>query len=146
MDNLKEYMRLAGVKYRATSKGKGNILLRHAKQRSARKGLSCDLDKEWVNEKLQKQICELSGIKFDFTNNDASHFNPYCPSIDRIDPTKGYTKDNCRMVLVAVNFGLGEWGINSYIKIAQAVIDTQKSKIEGAIPTQRYIYDNFNRK
>jgi hypothetical protein len=142
----KEYLRLAGIKYRETPKGKGNILLRHAKKRSEKKGLPCDIDMEWINEKLQNQVCELSGIKFDFTNNDISHFNPYCPSIDRINPQKGYTKDNCRMVLVAVNFGLGEWGFEDYIKIAKAVIDTQKNKIEGAIDTQRYIYDNFNRK
>lgn len=128
MDNLNEYMRIAGIKYRATAKGKANILLRHAKNRSEKRKIDFDLDKNWLVEKLNYGKCELSDIEFDFSSNGLSHFNPLSPSIDRIDPNKGYTKDNCRVVLVCVNFGIGQWGIDIYKKVAKAVINTQNNK------------------
>ena len=121
-------MRLAGIKYRATSKGKGNILLRHAKNRSIRKNIEFDLDKNWLNTKLDNGKCELSNLDFDFTNDNDLHFNPFSPSIDRIDPKKGYTKDNCRVVLVCANFGLGEWGMDIYLKVAKAIIEIKNKK------------------
>ena len=122
----KEYMRLAGIKYRSTAKGKGNILLRHAQNRSQKNNLSYDLDKDWLDKKLSHGKCELSNISFDFSSKENLHFNPFAPSIDRIDPKQGYTKDNCRVVLVCVNFALGQWGLNTYLQVAKAVIDAQR--------------------
>lgn len=122
----KEYMRIAGIKHRATPKGKASILLRHAKHRSEKRQIAFDLDKEWIEEKIKKGKCELSNLNFDLKNSDDLQFNPFAPSIDKIDPKKGYTKNNCRVVLVCVNFGIGQWGIEVYTKVAKAVIDTQR--------------------
>ena len=121
----KEYNRLAGIKYRSTQKGKGNILLRHAKNRSLKKNLDFNLDQDWLNEKLNYGKCVLSNISFNFSVKEDLHFNPFAPSIDRIDPKKGYTKDNCRIILVCLNLALGQWGMNTYLQVAKAVIDTQ---------------------
>jgi hypothetical protein len=49
----------------------------------------------------------------------ASH--PYKPSLDRIDPHKPYTRDNCRLVLQAVNFALNGYGDDGvFYRIAEA--------------------------
>lgn len=35
------------------------------------------------------------------------------PSLDRIDPSGGYTYDNVRVVLHLVNQALGDWGVET---------------------------------
>jgi hypothetical protein len=38
------------------------------------------------------------------------HRNPYRPSFDRIDSSKGYTPDNVRIIAYCVNTAMNEWG------------------------------------
>ena len=40
--------------------------------------------------------------------------------MDRIDPNEFYTLNNCRLVMVAVNFGMNAWGLEVYLKLAKA--------------------------
>lgn len=55
--------------------------------------------------------CELSGIPFRYlTTTKRNIWRPYAPSIDRVDSTKGYIADNCRLVCACVNAALGAWG------------------------------------
>ena len=122
----KEYNRIAGIKHRSTHKGKSSILLRHAKFRAIKYKLPFDLDREWIIKKLELGFCEISGVKFDLSSNGKNHFNPYGASIDRINPKQGYTNDNCRVVLTCINFAIGQWGIDTYLKVAKLVIDTQR--------------------
>ncbi len=51
----------------------------------------------------------------------------FWPSIDRIDPELGYTRENCRLVLTAVNFALNTWGDEVFLKIARAAIKAENS-------------------
>jgi hypothetical protein len=47
--------------------------------------------------------------------------HPYRPSLDRIDPHKPYTRENCRLVLQAVNFALNAYGDDGiFYRIAEA--------------------------
>lgn len=55
--------------------------------------------------------CEVTGIVFQKIPNMAQKVKqPFFPSIDRIDSSKGYSLDNCRLVCVAANFALNTWG------------------------------------
>ena len=47
----------------------------------------------------------------------------FAPSLDRINPEKPYTVDNCRLVMVAVNFALNRWGDEVYLKLARASVE-----------------------
>lgn len=78
--------------------------VRSARVRCRHSGMEFNLDREWAENKYTG-ICELSGIKFDVSG---SH-NPYAPSLDRIDNSKGYLKDNCRFILHGLNMlkGIG---------------------------------------
>ena len=87
------------------------------KKRSKADGLQFDLDLEWVLSRLQSGTCAVSGMRFDFSAGK----QPRGPSVDRIRAGGGYTKDNCRMVLNAVNAALMDWGLDQFVDIAKAI-------------------------
>jgi len=100
-----------------------------AKNRAKAKRLPFDLTPEWVEERLSRGVCEVSGLPFELGSFGRKH--PYAPSLDRIDSTKGYTPDNCRVVLWAVNAGLMEWGLGAALPIWEAVIRKSKEAGDG---------------
>lgn len=65
--------------------------------------------------------CEVSGIRFSL-ERDGGRKRRWAPSIDRIDNTRGYTRDNCRLVCVAVNLALNEFGEEALTLIARGVV------------------------
>jgi len=65
--------------------------------------------------------CELTGIPFSFCREAGVRRNPWAPSLDRIDSRKGYTWSNCRLVCVAVNLAMNEWGEEVLFKLAKAI-------------------------
>ena len=64
--------------------------------------------------------CEMSGIPFSEKGTEWFR-NPWSPSLDRIDSKKGYTPDNVRIVLCAVNAAMNEWGEDVFRFIAKSV-------------------------
>jgi hypothetical protein len=46
----------------------------------------------------------------------------FAPSIDKIDPAGFYTVENCRLVMVAINFAINAWGLEVYLRLAEAAI------------------------
>lgn len=77
-------------------------IITFVKARSKKMGTLCDLDKQWFLKRSYK--CEATDIPFDNSYEGTFiHMNPYAFSIDKIDPTKKYTKNNCRLVLTAFN-------------------------------------------
>jgi hypothetical protein len=64
-----------------------------------------DIDVDWIMERLDRGVCEFSGVPFVYEPR-----HPHLPSIDRIDPTQpGHMKDNCRVIL---------WGLNGFKGVA----------------------------
>jgi len=95
-------------KYFNTFKGRAARMCTLKKQQCKRQGIRFNLDKQWILKRLDK--CALTGIPFKFTKckmyktgGNKSPANAFGPSIDRIDPTKGYIKSNCRVILHCVN-------------------------------------------
>jgi hypothetical protein len=67
--------------------------------------------------------CRLTGKPFRETQVGAGKAKrPYAPSLDRIDPMKPYTRENCRLVLQAVNFALNSWGDEVFEEIALTAV------------------------
>lgn len=67
--------------------------------------------------------CMVTGIKFEFqASNNKSRRRPFAPSLDRIDPTLGYTVDNCRIICSALNYALGDWGMEPLLRIARRLV------------------------
>lgn len=66
--------------------------------------------------------CSVSGIPFNAKAYDhALVKHPFAPSLDRIKPAKGYVRANVRLVVVAANFGMNEWGFEVLETVAQGV-------------------------
>lgn len=101
-------------------------LFHTAKYRSKKLSIDFNLDLEWIKDRLT--ICEITGIPFKIrdvkiTNSEGGNYgdrHPHTPTIDKIDPNKGYTKDNCRMVIWWYNLSKSVWS-------DEIVIDTIKS-------------------
>jgi hypothetical protein len=66
--------------------------------------------------------CELTGIPFS-DNGGKGGASPWQASLDRKEPAKGYTPENCRLVCYAVNLALNEWGEDVLMIIARALVE-----------------------
>jgi len=93
------------------------------KERSRKKGCDFNLTKDWVLERLVYGRCEVSGIKF---NHKPVRWNRFKPSIDRKNSQKGYTQDNCQVVILQYNIGKGCWSDIEYLKMCQQVVENSR--------------------
>jgi hypothetical protein len=96
----------------------------NARHRSQKKGLAFDLTREWC-EQNWTGTCALSGLPFVFGTQ--THF-PFSPSIDRVRSSEGYTQNNCRFVLFAVNSFKGTGTDEQMLEIAQAIIEVSECR------------------
>ncbi len=76
--------------------------LKRTYKRAKKKGLEFNLDIEWYKKKLGKGVCAVTKLPFKLKPKNIA-LNPYYPAIDRIDSSKGYTKDNCQLVVSIFN-------------------------------------------
>lgn len=83
------------------------------KARSKDKGYDFDLTADYIQGLFDacKGLCAQTGIAFDMNlgTKGKGKRNPLRPSVDRIDSTKGYVKDNVRIVLSIVNTMKADW-------------------------------------
>ena len=84
-----------------TVHGRASLLYNRCRQRSKKYGYDFNLNKQLIIDKLSKGICEATGISFVI---DGNKYNPYMPSIDRIDSNLGYINENIQVVCMIYNF------------------------------------------
>jgi len=102
-------------------------LVARAAARAARSGLDFTLTWRDVAPSLERGACSLTGLPFSDRPADCeARANPYAPSIDRIDSTQGYTPDNCRVVVWAVNCAIGAWGEEVFSTIARSYLEASR--------------------
>jgi hypothetical protein len=88
------------------------VLISNTKRRAKRRGITYELtEDDWARMRQRaNNRCELTGIEFDWTRFSKKTIRPMAASCDRIDSSKGYTLDNCRLVIFAINCAMGSWG------------------------------------
>ena len=100
-----------------------------ANSRANRNNAKCTITEEWIQERIDKGVCELTGLPFDLEFAHDTKNNPYAPSLDRIDSkNKNYTPDNVRVVLSFVNIAINDLGLEKALPIFKALIEKNDEK------------------
>lgn len=96
--------------------------LRSARTRSRNKSLPFDIEIADLLALADAQDfrCAITGIEFFAKAPKSGRVDPYTPSIDRIEPSPGYTKGNIRIVIFAVNAMLLDWGETVFVQVANS--------------------------
>lgn len=105
-----------------TPNGTVTVLLNYARDRARNHGLDFDIDRAFISDKLDRGVCELSGIRITRESPGNYRTHPFAPSLDRINPSKGYTKENTRLVCFAVNRARSDWGDEVLLTMAEALV------------------------
>lgn len=99
------------------------MLFAHSKRASKRRGWKHQISKNWIIKKLKVGLCEATKLPFDFSGPKGKHFNPYAPSIDRIDNRVGYTRKNSRCVITWYNMAKYDFTEDEFLSVLKAVSD-----------------------
>jgi hypothetical protein len=88
---------LAGARARrATPDGWRKAVIRGTRYRAKKKGIVFDLT---ADDLIFPEFCPVLGVKLEPGNGLSAN----SPSIDRVDNSKGYTKDNVRVISTRAN-------------------------------------------
>lgn len=92
--------------------------------RSKDKQIDFDLDMNEIHQTLVTGVCAKTGHKFEIQAKGRNYKDrsPYTPSIDKIDPSKGYTKDNIQIVCWWYNLAKSTFTDDEVLKLCKAVI------------------------
>lgn len=85
---------------------------KNTRTRAEKSNLDFNLDKEYIKTLYLKQDkkCEKTNIPFELSKgNGLKERSPWSISIDRIDNSKGYTKDNVQLVCLMYNLCKSSW-------------------------------------
>lgn len=88
-------------KWRSTKEGRIKILYNGAKRRALRDGKEFNITIDYLYRILPDR-CPIFDTKFIYKKED-NKINPCSPSLDRIDSSKGYTKDNVQIISFRAN-------------------------------------------
>lgn len=106
-------------------------MLWKAAERAKIKGRGFDLDMEWALDQViaSGMRCPMSGIPFFMSVPETNRgVHPYAPSIDRVDSALGYTRDNCRVVVFALNAMMLDWGEEVFARVANGYRSTKSKR------------------
>jgi len=107
---------------RATAHGRAVSLAKSCRNRCKDRGIQYELHYTWVEEQILEG-CSITGHKFDLTELSPQHM--LCPSLDRIDPTKGYTKENTQIICWCINALKGTGTFEEMFKLAEMIASSK---------------------
>lgn len=114
--------------------GRAVHMINNARRRAASRGLEFDLDEDWIEERLLKAVCEVTGLPLNIaTNGGKGHIkNSFSPSIDRIIQKGPYTKENCRITCWIYNRARGAFPPHDFDLMVEAINQPKLPVTEGS--------------
>ncbi len=120
------FRRAEYIKDSNTPKARASALWHDIKRRAKRKGLDFDLTKDWIEARLD--TCEVLGVALVLCRDGTGKKSPYAPSVDRLDPDKGYTQDNCQVVAWIYNASKHTFDHDEVVRFAQTLLSAEELK------------------
>lgn len=110
--------------YGLSVRGRATRMWCAARHRARTFEIPFTITKDFVEVMILSGYCQRTGIPFDL-NRPANkrNYNPYSPSIDRIDCHKGYTFDNVQIVCTAYNLGKNQMTDDQFLEFCKLVVN-----------------------
>lgn len=99
-----------------TPQGRLKQLLTNARRRARDFNLPFTLTEAFLRPKLERGLCEVTGLPFDFAFN-----SPWAPSLDQTIPKGGYTPGNTKLVVWAYNIAKQSFTHEDVVRLARAL-------------------------
>jgi hypothetical protein len=114
-------------------------MFRAARRRAEANGTNYDLTREQEHSLYLESngCCAVTGLRFRMGKSEGGYRAPFAPSIDRIDCRQGYVAGNVRVVCVAVNWALSDWGEGVFRTICAAYASKLLREVDGAFTGQK---------
>jgi hypothetical protein len=96
-----------------------------AKRRADESNMLFDITPEFIFNLVAFGYCPRTGLEFRIEDKGSNYSNrhPQTPSIDKIDPTKGYTKDNIQVVCWWYNSAKARYTDEQVLQLCMSVIN-----------------------
>jgi len=96
-------------------------LLRNCRGNARKRGLDFALTVEGIEGMLAPMTCSATGLPLTWEHDGSTRANPWAPSIDRLDCSRGYVPGNVRVVCWAFNMMRGDFPEEVVMALAKAV-------------------------
>lgn len=105
-----------------------SYIMRGVRYRARKSNVECEIDAEFLNVLLKKQdgCCAISGITLTFEKGQG-HISTNA-SVDRINPTRGYTSDNVQLVAHQVNTMKSNLNLSELITWCNLILNNNNNK------------------
>lgn len=112
-----------------TASYRASVLLSTARRSSKKMNLPCTLTRQWIEERLNRGVCEVTGVQFDF-GSSGKGIRKLAPSLDRQNPELGYTVENTRAVVWIYNLWKSYYTDEEVVEFAKVVVASASGKVE----------------
>lgn len=98
--------------------------IRKMRVRGVSSGKGCSMSFAMLKHMVMASngVCAVSGLPFSLEKPPGAKAPPFAMSVDRIDASKGYHPENVRIVCLAVNMAMREWGEAVFHRVAKATL------------------------